>query len=450
MTYPKHFAAIIGAGVAGSEAAFQLAKRGIGAVIFERNALPYGKIEEGLPKWHIKLRNQEEQKIDDKLQHHNIYFIPKIQLGKDFSLSELIEWQFSAILIAFGAWRDRPLSITGIDQYIGKGLYYQNSLVSWFNHKHEKNYSGPRYQLKDNAIVIGGGLASLDVVKIIMLETVHEALIKNKCPVDIFTLERNGIADSLRKLNLRLADLDISGCTLYYRKSTVDMPLAPMPPKANLERQKKVYQIRKRILKNYQEKYLFQVRDCCQPIDKIIKDSRLAGLIFKETEACDSKPSVNHLQPFVVVSPLVISSIGSIPERIAGLPYHDELLEIENFTSGRISGFENIFALGNAVTGRGNIKESQTHSRHISHQVINDYLGLQENQFEEMINNNERVTAEKVKKITQKLASRLPLTKKQIEFITDKIAKLQQRSGYKGNYKSWISRNLPVRLEEMN
>ena len=34
-------------------------ERGINVVVFEQNIRPYGKIEDGLPKWHVKLQIQE-------------------------------------------------------------------------------------------------------------------------------------------------------------------------------------------------------------------------------------------------------------------------------------------------------------------------------------------------------------------------------------------------------
>ncbi|MCB0294232.1 MAG: hypothetical protein KDG51_03110, partial [Calditrichaeota bacterium] len=65
--HPGHFVALFGGACAGSEAAFQLANRGIYVAVFDQQALPYGKIEDGLPKWHVKLRDKEEAKIDQKL-----------------------------------------------------------------------------------------------------------------------------------------------------------------------------------------------------------------------------------------------------------------------------------------------------------------------------------------------------------------------------------------------
>jgi flavin-dependent dehydrogenase len=72
---PGHFVAIVGGAVAGSEAAYRLSQRGIYSVVFEQNALPYGKIEDGLPMWHVKLRNSEERKIDDKLTQPCVFFV---------------------------------------------------------------------------------------------------------------------------------------------------------------------------------------------------------------------------------------------------------------------------------------------------------------------------------------------------------------------------------------
>ena len=66
--------------VAGSEAAFRFAERGILCVVLEQNDRPYGKIEDGLPRWHVNLRSQETKKIDDKLSHAGVHFVPRTKL----------------------------------------------------------------------------------------------------------------------------------------------------------------------------------------------------------------------------------------------------------------------------------------------------------------------------------------------------------------------------------
>jgi flavin-dependent dehydrogenase len=59
----QHLVVIVGGAVAGSEGAFQLTQRGVLCVVVEQNGRPYGKVEDGLPRWHEKLRLQEEKKI---------------------------------------------------------------------------------------------------------------------------------------------------------------------------------------------------------------------------------------------------------------------------------------------------------------------------------------------------------------------------------------------------
>jgi flavin-dependent dehydrogenase len=51
----QHLVVIVGGSVAGSEAAFQLTQRGVPCVVVEQNDRPYGKVEDGLPRWHEKL-----------------------------------------------------------------------------------------------------------------------------------------------------------------------------------------------------------------------------------------------------------------------------------------------------------------------------------------------------------------------------------------------------------
>lgn len=235
-----HFIAVIGGSVSGSEAAFQLAEKGFRVVVFDQLALPYGKIEDGLPKWHVKLRDKEEEAIDKKLMHQNIRFVPNVRLGRDLNLNDLVNyWGFSAILLATGAWKDRPLPIEGIDKFNGKGLICQNQLIKWFNHCHEPGYDGPLFDMPDGTAVIGGGLASIDVIKIIMIKTVQNKLLERGIAVDLFTMER-GIDRVLEQNELTMEDLGLKGATLFYRRTSYDMPLKPYSREDQREKAREV------------------------------------------------------------------------------------------------------------------------------------------------------------------------------------------------------------------
>ena len=109
----QHVVAIFGGAVSGAEAAHQLTQQGIRCIVFDQNLLPYGKIEDGLPKWHAKLRDKEEAKKEKKLSHPLVTFVPGVKLGRDLDFEDVVQnWGFSAIFLATGAWRDRPLAIS--------------------------------------------------------------------------------------------------------------------------------------------------------------------------------------------------------------------------------------------------------------------------------------------------------------------------------------------------
>jgi NADPH-dependent glutamate synthase beta subunit-like oxidoreductase len=160
----KHVVAVIGGAVSGSVATEILAQTGIEVVVLEQNDRPYGKIEDGLPRWHVHQRKKEYERIDERLTRPNVHFVPRTKLGKDVSFAELTkEWGLSAVLLANGAWRDRPLPFPEADELIGRGVEYQNPLIYWFNHKNEKSFEGRRIHIPDGALVFGGGLASIAV-----------------------------------------------------------------------------------------------------------------------------------------------------------------------------------------------------------------------------------------------------------------------------------------------
>jgi flavin-dependent dehydrogenase len=70
---PAHVVAVIGAATSGSEIARVLAERRVIVVVFEQNPRPYGKIEDGLPRWHVKQRRDEYEEINQRIEHPNIH-----------------------------------------------------------------------------------------------------------------------------------------------------------------------------------------------------------------------------------------------------------------------------------------------------------------------------------------------------------------------------------------
>jgi len=445
-----HYVAIFGGAVAGTEAVRQLIKHNIKLVVWDQNAYPYGKIELGLPKWHAKLRDKQEKKIDETLSDPRIKYVPLAHLGKDVDFNDVVDnWGFSAVLLATGAWRDRPLPIKGIDEYIGKGFYYQNPLIAWFNQCHDPNYKDEWLDIVDGGIVVGGGLASLDVVKMLMLVTVSNALKVKGYNYDVLTLEHKGIAPILNELDLSLDDLGLKGATLYTRQRIVDMPLAPMPENADDETMEKVYNVRKKVLKMATDKFLFKVVDNLMPVDKIVKDGRLNGLKFQRTKTKRGIMDVIPDEYADVKVPLVISAIGSIPELIPGIPTKGETYRVLDIESGQLEGFDNVFILGNAVTGRGNIRDTQKHGRKVTERIVDQFMVRDEEDYQELFDRAEELTDLRLSSIGEKIMGFAPLSDEEAQDLESKIAGLQKKSGYDGNYPEWIKKHTPPRLENM-
>lgn len=442
----SHLIAIFGGAVSGAEAASQFTQRGIPCVVFDQNTLPYGKIEDGLPKWHDKLRDKEEERINQKLSHPLVHYVPNVRLGEDVEFEDVARnWGFSAVLLATGAWKDRPLGIEGVDDYVGKGLIYQNPFIYWFNHKHEPGYSGEQYEIKDDAIVIGGGLASLDVLKVLMIECVERALKARGIETDMFALDRS-IAKVLEEKGLTLDDLGIKGCTLYYRRRIQDMPLSPMATDTP-EQLTKAEGVREKVLNNYASKYLFKVKPLHMPIDKIVEDGRLVGLMMQETRIENGKAVAVPGSEKAVYASDVISSIGSIPELIPGIPEKWGMYHVADETVCRIKGYDNVFAVGNAVTGRGNINESMKHGKEISERILVDYIedpvaiGL-EIQIEE-----------KASAVSSTVDGMMPHVHKidsaHYDQLIERVETLQRLNGYGNDFRAWVAQHLPVRLETL-
>src|SRR6204780_3267744 len=275
----RHVMAVVGAATAGSEIARILAERGALVIVFEQNPRPYGKIEDGLPRWHVKQRLDEYEEINKRLDHPNIEYVPLTRMGRELDFEELrTRWGLSGIVLTHGAWRDRPLPVEGADQFIDRGLVYQNRLIYWFNHYPEKAYDGPRFDLPPGVAVIGGGLASIDVVKVLQIENTLKALRARGIEENMLRLEREGLEPVLQAHGLKYADLGVAPCKLFYRRRVLDMPLSDIAPDAPPKRAEALRGARAKILDKAQRKFLFEFEPLRVPTGLVIEDGQMVGV----------------------------------------------------------------------------------------------------------------------------------------------------------------------------
>ena len=193
------------------------------------------------------------------------------------------------------------------------------------------------------------------MIKIVQILTVQKALKKHGINEDIFTLER-GIDKVLEKHNLSMKSLGLKGATLFYRKRAKDMPLKPYSDESQKE---KAQEVSEKMLNLTKDRYLFNFESNSIAVGTLLRNDQFDGLIFQRTLVEDGRSIPIEGSEYEFHTPLVISSIGSLPEPIKGLPSENDLLKTQSQDECKIAGFENVFAIGNAVTGRGNIKESR-------------------------------------------------------------------------------------------
>src|SRR5271155_399736 len=375
MTNPgHHFVAVIGGAISGSVATEILADNGIRVAVFEQNTRPYGKIEDGLPRWHVEQRKQEYARIDARMKKPNVYFIPSAKLGRDFDLPQLLKWGFSAVILANGAWRDRDLGVPEAEQYVGKGLVYQNSFIYWYNHKNEKDYNGPRYETPDEAVVVGGGLASIDVVKVLQLENYERALRARGIETSMHELEK-GIPEVCKAHGIKPEELGVKGCLLFYRRREQDMPMAQPPDNATPEQAAKTEMVRQKMLRLARDKFLFRVQDRRLTTGIIVENGRLVGLKLAETKVEGRKAEPIPGSEHELRTPLVVSSIGSVPERLPGINMSGEYYTFAGQDMPRYTAMDRVFGVGNVVTGQGNIRVSLVHSQKVTKRVVDCMKG---------------------------------------------------------------------------
>ncbi len=440
--------AVVGAATAGSEIAHILAERGAKVVVFEQNPRPYGKIEDGLPRWHVKQRKDEYEEINRRLDHPNIEYVPLTRMGRELDFEDLhLRWNLSGVVLSHGAWRDRPFPVEGADQFIDRGLVYQNKLIYWFNHYLEKAYAGPRYKLTPGAIVVGGGLASIDVVKVLQIETALRALGERGILEDMLKLEREGIDQVLQGHGLKWQDLGVAPCKLYYRRRVLDMPLSDIPADAPPKRAEALKLARGKILEKAQRKFLFEFHELHAPSGIVVEGGKMVGVNFNRTEVADGQVRILPDAAQSARAQVTVSSIGSIPEPIPGIPQKGEVYTYVDEKIGLLmDGPTAVFAAGNVLTGKGNIKDSLESGTEIGTRLAEAYLGLS-GEAPKLAQGARLQADAQGQNISAAISARPKLAPEVVESVMRRVHERQRAVGYEGNYRAWIAKVTPVDLQ---
>ena len=444
---PRHAVAVIGAACSGAEAAEIFAKAGILTVVFEMNARPFGKIEDGLPRWHARQRSQEYVRIGQKLQTEGIVYVPNTTIGKDVTFEDLRNWGFSAIVLGCGAWDDRKMGVEGEEKGVGKGVIYQNPFIYWFNHHEEKSYDGERYDIQDGALVVGGGLASIDVVKAINLELAAAKLRERGIECDVCEMEHTGLAKTLEEHGVTMDDLGLKNCTLVYRRSAGEMPVAQYKPGADEESRKKTEAVREKLMGLTQDKFLNKFSPNTLPKEIVFDaDGNVCGLRVIKTRTEGRTVIEIEGTEHVMPTKQIYSSIGSIPRPIPGLPMRGDFYEYDDWDVGKVKDMPEVFGVGNVVTGQGNIAISRKHAKKVSDVVLQEYLGLGEKQLDEpggVLKGAEERGANAADTVMESLNGKDKLTREKLAELVAKAKARGAEVGYDGNFDAWIAANTP-------
>ena len=198
--------AIIGGGVAGIAAAYQLRRLGHGATIFDEREELGGMTRYGIPGYRMPrdVMDGEIQRILDM----GVETRMQTRAGRDISFEQL-EQDYDAILLAIGAQQGRTLNIPGGD---APNCVSGVAFLAAFN-------EGRMQQTANKVVVIGGGDTAMDVVSVARrlghINTPHEG---DRPEAVIRDLTAHDVATTAKR--------DGSEVMLIYRRPIEAMPAA--------------------------------------------------------------------------------------------------------------------------------------------------------------------------------------------------------------------------------
>ncbi|GHS86860.1 4Fe-4S ferredoxin [Synergistales bacterium] len=145
--------AIVGAGPAGLNAAYQLALRGYKPVVFEALPVAGGMLKVGIPDYRLD-KNILQGEID-LIADMGVEIRLGQKLGADFTIDSLKKDGFRAVFLAVGAHKDQKMGVPGEDN---KGVKSSVDFLRSVN-------LGERPNLGKKVLVVGGGNVAMDAAR---------------------------------------------------------------------------------------------------------------------------------------------------------------------------------------------------------------------------------------------------------------------------------------------
>jgi len=130
---------------------------------------------------------------------------------------------------------------------------------------------------------------------------------------------------------------------------------------------------------------------------------------------------------------------------VPGLRMRGELYPVKDPETGELEGLPGVFAIGNAVTGKGNILVSLKHGRKVSQRMLETYLLGEGSGYEEVLAGAAAEAAGKVAAVAERVGTAPRLSPDRVAAIEEKVRALQARVGYEGDYWAWIAKVRPGR-----
>jgi len=168
--------AVVGGGPVGLSAAHDLALMGYSVTIFEASPVAGGMLYLGIPEYRLP-RSVVEAQVREILETGDITLKLNAAAGRDFTVGQLRNQGFDAVLIAVGAHKSRDLSIPGVDlDGVHRGIEFLLNVNL-----------GYKFTIGKNVLVIGGGNVAMDVAR----SAAREVLRQHDIPGEITPSDEN-------------------------------------------------------------------------------------------------------------------------------------------------------------------------------------------------------------------------------------------------------------------